>query len=308
MDTEPARSRPAKRGRRQGLPDPAAGPVAALAYELTALKLRAGDPSYEVMRSRLGAAASKSALSAAARGRDLPSWETVWEFVRCLADPGTEMDSLRREWRDRWEAARVDVEGVVSPAGGVVPPEGGVVPREGVVPPERVVPPEGVVPPPRGRSRFPIRGRERRILTIGLAIGATAGASMWLLVAASSPAAPPIEGDAVAFVGDVTIPDGTLVRPGDRFVKTWSLRNTGTVSWVGRYLVRLPSTDGGGCRTPDRVPVPSTEPGAVTHVSVVVDAPGHPSSCKVYWKLADERNRPYFPLGRPMFFDVVVAR
>jgi hypothetical protein len=41
---------------------------------------------------------------------------------------------------------------------------------------------------------------------------------------------------------------------------------------------------------------------------VVVDAPAHPSSCKVYWKLADERNRPYFPLGRPMFFDVVVAR
>ena len=28
----------------------------------------------------------------------------------------------------------------------------------------------------------------------------------------------------------------------------------------------------------------------------------------VYWKPADERNRPYFPLGRPMFFDVVVGK
>lgn len=286
MDPDIRRPVPGKRGRRQGLPDPSAGPVAAFAYHLGELKIRAGDPSYERMRSELGAAASKSALSAAARGRELPSWETVWEFVRCLADSGTDAHGLRREWRVRWEATRAAVEGGVSPG----PPA-----------------PHVTATPARPRPRFGARGRERRLLTIGLAVGAAAGASMWLLIAASSPVAPPIAGDAVAFVGDVSIPDGTVVRPGERFVKTWELRNTGTVSWVGRYLVRLPSTDGAGCRTPDRVPVPSTEPGATARVSVVVDAPGRPAGCKVYWKLVDERDRPYFPLSRPMYFDVVVA-
>jgi hypothetical protein len=57
------------------------------------------------MRGEYGACASKSALSAAARGQRLPNWETAWEFVRVLAVDmlGRDPADAEREWRARWE-------------------------------------------------------------------------------------------------------------------------------------------------------------------------------------------------------------
>jgi hypothetical protein len=71
------------------------------------LKQAAGDPSYDRMRDELGALASKSALSAAARGDRLPSWDTAWEFARVLAVGvlGQDEDRARRYWRAAWETA-----------------------------------------------------------------------------------------------------------------------------------------------------------------------------------------------------------
>jgi len=37
------------------------------------------------------------------------------------------------------------------------------------------------------------------------------------------------------FEGDVTIPDGTLLKPGVNFQKIWSIRNTGTCTWDDGY-------------------------------------------------------------------------
>lgn len=33
------------------------------------------------------------------------------------------------------------------------------------------------------------------------------------------------------FMGDLTIPDGTKVQPGTKFVKTWKIKNSGNISW-----------------------------------------------------------------------------
>lgn len=96
-----------RRGRKPIRPDPESGPVALFAHRLWELKERAGDPSFADMASRLGAAASKSSLAAAARGSALPSWETTWEFVRVLAVDrlGGDPEEVRREWRTHWEQA-----------------------------------------------------------------------------------------------------------------------------------------------------------------------------------------------------------
>ncbi|WP_409182377.1 NBR1-Ig-like domain-containing protein [Amycolatopsis sp. VS8301801F10] len=106
--SEPAAGQPrARRGRKHIVPDAGAGPVARFARALLDLKREAGDPSYDRMRTELGAAASKSALSAATRGRSAPSWPTTWEFVRSLAVTGLARDeeTVRREWLARWEEA-----------------------------------------------------------------------------------------------------------------------------------------------------------------------------------------------------------
>ncbi|WP_051728744.1 NBR1-Ig-like domain-containing protein [Amycolatopsis sp. VC5-11] len=106
--SEPAPGQPgARRGRKHIVPDAGSGPVARFACALLDLKREAGDPSYDRMRTELGAAASKSALSAATRGRSAPSWPTTWEFVRSLAVTGLGRDeeTVRREWLARWEEA-----------------------------------------------------------------------------------------------------------------------------------------------------------------------------------------------------------
>ncbi len=43
---------------------------------------------------------------------------------------------------------------------------------------------------------------------------------------------PPSSCDKAQFVSDVTIPDGTVMSPGQKFTKTWSLKNVGTCAWV----------------------------------------------------------------------------
>lgn len=76
--------------------DPGAGPVAAFADALRALRRTAGNPTYAALARRSGV--SSSALSEAARGRRLPTWPTVEAFVQaCGGDPA--------EWRERWTAA-----------------------------------------------------------------------------------------------------------------------------------------------------------------------------------------------------------
>jgi hypothetical protein len=39
----------------------------------------------------------------------------------------------------------------------------------------------------------------------------------------------------LVFEGDVTIPDGTDINPGDDFQKVWAIRNTGTCTWDEGY-------------------------------------------------------------------------
>lgn len=62
--------------------------------------------------------------------------------------------------------------------------------------------------------------------------------------ALSSPAAPtgPTQslGDACnnsAFEGDITIPDGTVLKPGTDFQKVWAIKNTGTCMWDEGYAL-----------------------------------------------------------------------
>ena len=42
--------------------------------------------------------------------------------------------------------------------------------------------------------------------------------------------------DAV-YVSDVTIPDGTVLAPGEEFVKTWKFQNTGSCAWSEDFLI-----------------------------------------------------------------------
>ncbi|CAL9467889.1 hypothetical protein SUDANB95_02756 [Actinosynnema sp. ALI-1.44] len=115
MREEPKRT--GRRGRVARAPE-GDGPVAVFARQLWELKQQAGDPSYAAMRDDHGALASTSALSAAARGTQLPSWDTTWEFVRSLAVGvlGQDEHEVYARWRRRWEQASAAVPDRTPPA------------------------------------------------------------------------------------------------------------------------------------------------------------------------------------------------
>jgi hypothetical protein len=106
----------------------------------------------------------------------------------------------------------------------------------------------------------------------------------------------PIEGDASEFVADVTIPDGTVMRPGHGFVKTWRVRNSGVVPWIDRRLARVgPPLAHGLPRSVPSVPIPDTPPGQEADISVPMRAQFLEGSAQVTWKMIDSAGRTCFP-------------
>jgi uncharacterized protein YkwD len=85
---------------------------------------------------------------------------------------------------------------------------------------------------------------------------------------------PTDQGDCInraEFVSDVTIPDNTNFNPGDKFVKTWRIRNTGSCIWNVRYdLVFL---KGAQMSAPYSAPFAETLPGSTLDVSLDMVAP-----------------------------------
>lgn len=85
------------------------------------------------------------------------------------------------------------------------------------------------------------------------------------------------------YVEDVTIPDGTLLSPGQTCLKTWRVRNSGTCAWVPGYALRFASGEQmGGASS---ISVPSAEPGEVTEISVALTAPSDPGTYRGDWRL-----------------------
>lgn len=90
--------------------------------------------------------------------------------------------------------------------------------------------------------------------------------------------------DWMAFVTDITIPDGTNFQPGETFVKTWRIKNRGTCSWTPDYMLVFNGGDQMGGTTSVRLPG-YVAPGQTIDVSVTFTAPTNPGSYKGYWIL-----------------------
>ncbi len=101
-----------------------------------------------------------------------------------------------------------------------------------------------------------------------------------------SPTTSGIQGcDNSVFLSDVTIPDNTVMSPGQSFTKTWAIQNTGTCTWSTSYQWKFASGDGmSGANAALPAPV---APGQQTQVSVNLTAPAQPGSYKGYWRMVN---------------------
>ena len=112
-----------------------------------------------------------------------------------------------------------------------------------------------------------------------------------------------------SFVKDVSIPDGTIVAPGEMFIKTWRLKNIGTCTWTTSYGVVFYKGNNMGAVATTTLPH-NVDPGETVDISIDLTAPGSTGSVRGYWLLRNKAGE-VFGLGGtasdPFYADVRVV-
>lgn len=89
------------------------------------------------------------------------------------------------------------------------------------------------------------------------------------------------------FVTDVTIPDGTVMTPGQSFTKKWRIRNTGTCAWNGYSLV---FDSGDAMSGPATKAIGAVNPGQEIDLEVNLTAPAAAGNYRGYWRIVTNSN------------------
>ena len=115
------------------------------------------------------------------------------------------------------------------------------------------------------------------------------------------PTPTPICMDNLLFLGDLTIPDGTVVEPGERLDKRWQVENNGTCNWDERYRVKLIA--GPGMGVPVQQALYPARSGTEVVIRMVYFAPDEPGNYRSAWQAYDPNGLPF---GDPFFIDIIV--
>jgi hypothetical protein len=107
------------------------------------------------------------------------------------------------------------------------------------------------------------------------------------------------------FSRDVTIPDGSMWRPGQRVLKTWSIKNVGNVCWPRGTKLVFVNGIVKPCEDEEQPLVPLAAPGEVVDVSVKVQMPDKPGRYTGYYRLSYGPDGIKF--GHRIWIDVLVS-
>lgn len=108
--------------------------------------------------------------------------------------------------------------------------------------------------------------------------------------------------DDASFVQDVTIPDGSVMTPGQDFLKTWKVRNTGDCTWGAGYTIVY----GGYNDKMSGVPASlgtTVIPNQDVDVSVQFKAPTKVGEYLSAWRMASPSG---YPFGQFLFVKIIV--
>jgi hypothetical protein len=110
----------------------------------------------------------------------------------------------------------------------------------------------------------------------------------FILVGTGSPAAAPTSTcDVSAYVQDVTVPDGTVMAPGQVFVKKWEVKNTGTCTWTATYKLGFGYGNpmGGSPASIGK----TVAPGATVTLEITLTAPSTAGDASGVWRLQNDK-------------------
>jgi len=117
----------------------------------------------------------------------------------------------------------------------------------------------------------------------------------------ASPTATPPCNNSLAFVEDLTIPDGTVVSPGESVEKGWLVQNNGSCNWDSRYRLRFSGGSDMGAAT-EQALYPARA-GTQATIQITFTAPSEPGTYSTAWQAIDPFGEPF---GDPVFMEIIV--
>ena len=108
--------------------------------------------------------------------------------------------------------------------------------------------------------------------------------------------------DAAAFVSDVSIPDGTVIKAGEKFTKTWRLYNSGSCNWTTSY--KLAFASGEAMSGASTVLAAQVNSGSQTDISVAMVAPTYNGTFKGNWRMQNASGQPF---GNVIYVEIKVT-
>ncbi|MBK8781797.1 MAG: hypothetical protein IPO22_08290 [Anaerolineales bacterium] len=108
--------------------------------------------------------------------------------------------------------------------------------------------------------------------------------------------------DNSVYVSDVTIPDNTVVTPGQALTKTWRVQNSGTCAWTTAYKITYVAGNAmGGTAT---AITQAVSPGQSIDISVAMVAPTAAGDSAGTWRLVNDKSVAF---GTPLTIVVKVS-
>lgn len=105
------------------------------------------------------------------------------------------------------------------------------------------------------------------------------------------------------FAKDVTVEDGYQLSPNVPFVKTWRLRNEGSVAWPLGSVLKFVGKHSDNLSGPEAIAVEPIAPGQEVDVSVNLVSPAKPGRYTGYWRMCTAEGKKF---GQRVWVSIVV--
>lgn len=109
--------------------------------------------------------------------------------------------------------------------------------------------------------------------------------------------------DGLAYVADLTIPDGSVIAPGASIDKRWEVKNTGSCNWEAGYTLRLIAGDALSAAEEQALIPARADTNAV--IRILFQAPLDPGAYRSAWQAHNPAGDPF---GDPIYMEITVEQ
>jgi hypothetical protein len=124
----------------------------------------------------------------------------------------------------------------------------------------------------------------------------------------NAPDCPGLGTTVATFIKDVTYADGTVVSPGQSFIKTWRIKNVGICTWNSDYQLVFDSGDAMSGPATQQLTDIQIPPGETLDISVELTAPDTSGTYRGNWKFSDPHGDIFGTTkGNPIWVEIEVV-